>query len=158
LLSFYTRYGALNPYAMYYGLVSIGLGLVWFVALTACELLYKVTGGRLDPKRRIPVFLSHVWGTLLMLFTGCFPRVENGNIVRDFHERREKNARLAFVASHSPPPPRRGAKVLLYIRGIAYRRGSISIPPCSRNLTVLQNRIIRSRAQFSHSAIVPPLI
>ena len=86
-LAFDTKFGALNPFAIYYGLVSIGLGLVWFAALTLCEVMYKVTGGRVDTRRRIPVFLSHVWGTLLMLFTGCFPKIENGNIVRDFHKR-----------------------------------------------------------------------
>lgn len=86
-LAFNTKYGALNPYAIYYGLVSIGLGLVWFVALTLSQLFYKVTGGRLDRRRRIPVFCSHVWGTLLMLFTGCFPRIENGEIIKEFHKR-----------------------------------------------------------------------
>jgi hypothetical protein len=87
VLAFDTKFGALNPFAIYYGLVSIGLGLVWFAALTICDILYRITGGKLDRNRRIPVFLSHVWGTLLMLFTGCFPKVVNGDIVRDFHKR-----------------------------------------------------------------------
>ena len=82
-----TKLGALNPYAIYYGLVSIALGLVWFVALTFSQLLYKLTGGRLDKKRRLPVFFSHVWGTLLLLFTGSFPKVENWNVIQDFHKR-----------------------------------------------------------------------
>lgn len=77
----------MNPFAIYYGLVSIGLGLVWFAALSLCELMYKVTGDQIDKKRRIPVFLSHVWGTLLMTFTGCRPKVVNGDIIRDFHKR-----------------------------------------------------------------------
>jgi hypothetical protein len=86
-LAFNTKFGALNPFAIYYGLVSIGLGLIWFMALSACQLMYTLTGNRVDKKRRIPVFLSHVWGTLLMTFTGCFPRVENGAIVKNFHKR-----------------------------------------------------------------------
>ena len=86
-LAFDTRFGALNPFAIYYGLVSIGLELVWFAALTICEGLYRITGGKIDRRRRIPVFLSHVWGTLLMLLTGCFPKIDNGDIVRDFHRR-----------------------------------------------------------------------
>ena len=86
-LAFNTKFGALNPFAIYYGLVSIGLGLIWFMALSACQLMYKLTGNRVDRKRRIPVFLSHVWGTLLMTFTGCFPKVENGDIVKNFHKR-----------------------------------------------------------------------
>ena len=87
ILAFNTKYGALNPFAIYYGLTSITLGLVWFAALTCCQILYKVTGDRVDRRRRIPVFLSHVWGTLLMLFTGCFPKIENGDIIKKFHER-----------------------------------------------------------------------
>mmetsp|Transcript_3054 Transcript_3054/g.6705 ORF Transcript_3054/g.6705 Transcript_3054/m.6705 type:complete len:363 (-) Transcript_3054:247-1335(-) len=97
-LSFNTKYGALNPYAIYYGLVSIGLGLVWFVALMLNSLLYKITWNRVDKKRRIPVFLGHVWGTLLMLFTGCFPKIENGGIIKEFH----KSGRKAmFVSNHN---------------------------------------------------------
>ena len=97
-LAFNTKYGALNPFAIYYGLVSIGLGLIWFVALTCTQLFYKLTGGKIDKKRRIPVFCSHVWGTLLMAFTGCFPKIENGNIIKDFH----KSGRKAmFVSNHN---------------------------------------------------------
>lgn len=87
LLAFNTKFGALNPFAIYYGLVSIALGLVWFVALTFSQLFYKLTGERLDKRRRLPVFFSHVWGTLLMLFTGCFPKVENWDVIREFHKR-----------------------------------------------------------------------
>ena len=98
LFAFNTKYGALNPFAIYYGLVSIGLGLIWFVALTLSQLFYKLTGGRLDLKRGIPVFCSHVWGTLLMAFTGCFPKIENGDIVKEFH----KSGRKAmFVSNHN---------------------------------------------------------
>lgn len=98
LLAFNTNYGALNPFAIYYGLTSIVLGLVWFVALTFSQLLYKITGNRIDKKRRLPVFLSHVWGTLLMLFTGCFPKIENGDIVKEFHQSGRK---AMFVSNHN---------------------------------------------------------
>lgn len=87
LLVFNTKFGALNPFAIYYGLVSIGLGLVWFVALTFCQFFYELTGGRFDEKRRLPVFCSQVWGTLLMLFTGCFPQIENWDAIREFHKK-----------------------------------------------------------------------
>mmetsp|Transcript_5483 Transcript_5483/g.9823 ORF Transcript_5483/g.9823 Transcript_5483/m.9823 type:complete len:355 (-) Transcript_5483:188-1252(-) len=97
-LAFNTKYGALNPYAIYYGLVSIGLGLVWFVALTLCQIFYKITGNKIDKKRRMPVFLGQCWGTLLMLFTGCFPKIENADIIKEFH----KSGRTAmFVSNHN---------------------------------------------------------
>jgi len=97
-LAFNTKYGALNPFAIYYGLVSIGLGLVWFVALLLSQLFYKITLNKVDTKRRLPVFLGHVWGTLLMLFTGCFPQTENWEIIKELH----KSGRTAmFVSNHN---------------------------------------------------------
>lgn len=87
IFSFNTKFGALNPYAIYHGLVSIALGLVWFVALSFAKLFYTLTGNKLDKKRRIPVFCSHVWGTLLLFFTGSFPTVENGDVIKEFHKR-----------------------------------------------------------------------
>lgn len=98
LFAFDTKYGALNPFAIYYGLVSIALGLVWFAGLTLSQLFYKITFNKVDTKRRIPVFLGHVWGTLLMLFTRCFPKIENREIIKEFH----KSGRTAmFVSNHN---------------------------------------------------------
>jgi hypothetical protein len=48
--SFNTKYGALNPYAIYYGLTSIFLGLFWYVALTGIHFLYFITRGRIDKR------------------------------------------------------------------------------------------------------------
>lgn len=71
---------------------------MWFFALTLSQLFYKITGGRVDKKRRLPVFLGHVWGTLLMLLTGCFPTIVNGEIIKEFH----KSGRTAmFVSNHN---------------------------------------------------------
>lgn len=97
-LSFNTKYGALNPFAIYYGLTSIALGLVWFAALSIMQIFYKLTGDRFDKRRRIPVFLSHVWGTCLMALTGCFPKVENWQIIKEFHK---SNRKAMFVSNHN---------------------------------------------------------
>jgi len=68
------------------------------VAITASQLFYKVTGERFDKKRRIPVFFGHVWGYLLMLLTGCIPKIENNDIIKEFH----KSGRKAmFVSNHN---------------------------------------------------------
>jgi hypothetical protein len=48
LFAFDTKYGALNPFAIYYGLVAIFFGIPWFVALSLCQFLYFVTGRKLD--------------------------------------------------------------------------------------------------------------
>lgn len=46
--AFDTKFGALNPFAIYYGLVAIILGIPWTVTLTFCKLLYFVTRGKID--------------------------------------------------------------------------------------------------------------
>ena len=46
--AFDTKYGALNPFAIYYGLTAIVLGIPWYLALTLCQLFYKITGNRID--------------------------------------------------------------------------------------------------------------
>ena len=88
-LAFNTKYGALNPFAIYYGITSIVLGLVWFVALSFMQLVYKITGDRFDRKRRIPVFLGHCWGTALLALTGSFPKIEKRKIIKEFNKRYE---------------------------------------------------------------------
>lgn len=47
-LAFNTKYGALNPFAIYYGVTAILLGLPWLAALTFCQVLYIITGNRID--------------------------------------------------------------------------------------------------------------
>jgi len=84
LFSFKTKYGALNPYAIFYGLFAILLGIPWFIALTFCQLMYKITNNRWDPQRFMPVALSQLWGTLLTFFTYCYPKIENRQILVDF--------------------------------------------------------------------------
>ena len=97
-LAFDTKYGALNPYAIYYGLTSIALGLVWSVALTMAQLFYFVTRGKLDTRRRLPVFLSHIWGTCLLRLTRNYPVIENREVLLDFYK---KNKAAMFVGNHN---------------------------------------------------------
>jgi hypothetical protein len=52
ILTFNTPIGALNPFAIYYGLTSLVLGIPWFIALKSCQFLYWITGGRFDKKVR----------------------------------------------------------------------------------------------------------
>ncbi|CAB9530844.1 sn-glycerol-3-phosphate acyltransferase 1, chloroplastic [Seminavis robusta] len=95
--AFDTKYGALNPFAIYYGLVSISLGIPWFFALMFCKFLYFVTRGKIDKQRRLPVFLSHVWGTTLMRLTGCYPKMINREILKDYFKKEDC---CMFVANH----------------------------------------------------------
>jgi hypothetical protein len=86
LFAFNTKYGGLNPFAIYYGLVSILLGIPWYIALSFCQLLYTITGNRWDRKRRVPITINHLWGICLMRLTNCFPKMENVDILRDFYK------------------------------------------------------------------------
>jgi hypothetical protein len=85
-LSFSTKYGALNPYAIYYGLVAISLGIPWFIALSACQFLYFITGGRVDKMRRLPIFFSHLWGVVLGRLTNTIPKFEGRDILKKFYK------------------------------------------------------------------------
>jgi len=100
ILSFGTKYGRLNPFAIYYGTVAILLGLPWFVGLTICQLFYKVTGNRLDKNKRLPHFISHLWGMSLLRLSRSFPKIEGEeNLTKFFSEDNDRAA--MFVANHN---------------------------------------------------------
>jgi len=84
MFTFKTKYGYLNPFAIYYGVTSILLGLPWFVVLTMCQILYKVTNGRWDKMKAVPIFFSTMWGNLLLRFTRSYPVIENKDILDKF--------------------------------------------------------------------------
>jgi 1-acyl-sn-glycerol-3-phosphate acyltransferase len=48
-------------------------------------------------QRRIPVFLSHVWGIALMRLTRCYPTMKNLDILQRFYQDRRP---AMFVANH----------------------------------------------------------
>ena len=84
--AFNTKYGALNPFAIYYGFVAIALGIPWYCALSLYQVFAWVTRGKLDPQRRIPIFITQVWGTTLLHLTRCYPKMENADILRKFYQ------------------------------------------------------------------------
>ena len=79
------KYGVLNLYGIWYGLVAIGFGLPWLAALTMYQFFTIVTRGKFDKQRFIPTLFNHIWGTLLMRFTRSYPRVEGLGILKDFY-------------------------------------------------------------------------
>lgn len=85
-LGFKTKYGYLNPYAIYYGVTSILLGIPWFIALNFCQLLYKISGNKLDKLKRLPTFFSQVWGVTLMRLTRSYPDVVGLDILDKFYK------------------------------------------------------------------------
>ena len=83
-LSFKTKYGYLNPFAIYYGLTAILLGLPWFVALNICQLIYAVSRNKLDKFKRLPTTVSHIWGVLLLILTRSYPEIVNKEKLDNF--------------------------------------------------------------------------
>lgn len=81
-LAFKTKYGYLNPFAIYYGVTSILLGIPWFIALNLCQLLYAITGNRADKFKRLPTFFSQLWGETLMKLTRSTPVIEGKEILQ----------------------------------------------------------------------------
>lgn len=97
-LSFKTKYGYLNPFAIYYGVTSILLGIPWFFALCFCQILYKIAGERVDKFKRLPTFFSHVWGTVLLRLTRSYPEIQGKEILDKFFE---ENRAAMLVANHN---------------------------------------------------------
>ena len=84
--AFYTKYGALNPYAIYVALVSIFLGIPWFLAQCCLQLFYTVTRNKIDKQRRISILCSHIWGTTLMTLTRNWPKLEGREKLQEFYK------------------------------------------------------------------------
>jgi len=97
-LAFQTPLGALNPFGIYWGLVSIGLGLFWFAGMELCRLFYLLTFNMIDKNRRIPVTISHIWGVLLLRLSRSYPEIENRQVLREMYK---KHKGAMFVANHS---------------------------------------------------------
>ena len=85
-LIFKTKFGYLNPFAIYYGITSILLGIPWFAVLTMCQFMYKITNNKWDKMKRVPIFFSHIWGYLLLRLTNCMPEVEGLDILEKFYK------------------------------------------------------------------------
>lgn len=52
----------------------------------------------MDKMRRIPIFLSQIWGTVLMRLTRSFPTIEGREILEKYYK---ENRAAMFVANHN---------------------------------------------------------
>jgi hypothetical protein len=84
--TFNTKFGALNPYACYYGITSILLGIPWFCAMCMCQFFYAITGNRIDRNRWLPIRITQIWGTTLLTLTRNWPKLENRDILLKFYK------------------------------------------------------------------------
>lgn len=83
-LSFKTKFGYLNPFAIYYGLTAIVWALPWFTALTMCQFMYKITNNKWDKMRRVPIFCGHIWINIVLRLTNSMPEIEGLDILKKF--------------------------------------------------------------------------
>ncbi|GKY97542.1 hypothetical protein MPSEU_000712400 [Mayamaea pseudoterrestris] len=93
-----TPFGALNPFGLYYGTVSVLLGIPWFIAMTCLQFLYFVTRGKFDTKRQLPIWISQLWGESLMRLTRMWPKITNKEILQEFYK---QNRAAMIVANHN---------------------------------------------------------
>jgi len=97
-LAFKCKYGALNPFAIYYGVTAILLGLPWLFELMLTKLLYTVTRGKIDSMKAIPVFFSHIWGVTLLHLSRSVPKIVGKEKLHEFYK---QNRSAMFVANHN---------------------------------------------------------
>jgi 1-acyl-sn-glycerol-3-phosphate acyltransferase len=95
--SFKTKFGYLNPYAIFYGVTSILLGIPWFIALNLCQLMYAISD-KFDKMKWYPSLFSHMWGVALMNLTRSNPKITGQEILDKFMS--EGRAAM-FVANHN---------------------------------------------------------
>jgi len=97
-----TPIGALNPFAVYYFFISVGLGIPWVVLCRTWQFIHWITGNRFDPKRKIPIFIGHCWGMTLMRLTRCYPVIKNREVVTEYFKKNggEESKSAMFVANH----------------------------------------------------------
>mmetsp|Transcript_15686 Transcript_15686/g.24412 ORF Transcript_15686/g.24412 Transcript_15686/m.24412 type:complete len:346 (+) Transcript_15686:136-1173(+) len=91
----------LNIFGFYYGFMAISLGFIWYAALTLCQIQRKLFPN-IDKNRRVPNFVSHLWGTVLMHLTRCMPKVEGRENLEELYQPGTKKFKkpVMFVANH----------------------------------------------------------
>ena len=72
-LTFNTPIGALNPFAIYYGLMSLFLGVPWFIALKLLQCMYFITGGRFDKNVSLWWVMRHQASAFAVLVDNTTP-------------------------------------------------------------------------------------
>lgn len=73
-LTFNTPIGALNPFAIYYGIMSLVLGAPWFLSTKLYQFMSFLTRGRFDPKVRDEYF-PETGSLILKLWPGNTQRI-----------------------------------------------------------------------------------
>jgi len=93
----------LNWFGAFWGFVGVSLGFVWWSSLALCQAFQFLTRQRLDRQRCIPVHVTHLWGTLVLRLTNCYPVITGKNNLKTIYKRDSKTKErkpVMFVANH----------------------------------------------------------
>lgn len=100
----------MNLYGLFYGVLGISLGLIWWSSLMLLEGFYKLCppwknkdkDNIIDPHRWLPTTISYLWGFAVLSLTGCLPKVEGKENLKLLYDKENKKYRSAmFVANHT---------------------------------------------------------
>lgn len=94
----------LNWYGAIWGIIGVSLGFLWWAALSACQAFQFVTRHKFDRQRRLPVEIGHLWGTIVLRLTNCYPVIRGKENLKTVYNRdKETKTRkpVMFVANHA---------------------------------------------------------
>ena len=94
----------LNWFGAIWGVIGVSLGFFWWTGLVFCQVFQLLTRKKLDPQWRLPVEVSHLWGTTVLRLTGCYPIIygkENLKNIYNTNQETGKRTPVMFVANHS---------------------------------------------------------
>lgn len=94
----------LNIFGVLFGIIGVSLGFLWWLGLAFCQLFQFVTRQKFDPYWRLPVEISHLWGTLTLRLTNCYPVITGKENLKEIYKKDKETGKanpVMFVANHS---------------------------------------------------------
>lgn len=95
----------LNWYGVIWGIIGVSLGFFWWAGLAFCQVFQFLTRQKFDPQWRLPVEVGHLWGTVVLRLTNCYPVVSGKENLKAIYKRDKKAEKTSpgvmFVANHS---------------------------------------------------------
>mmetsp|Transcript_16099 Transcript_16099/g.39429 ORF Transcript_16099/g.39429 Transcript_16099/m.39429 type:complete len:222 (+) Transcript_16099:129-794(+) len=94
----------LNWYGTIFGIIGVSLGFVWWASLAAYQGFQSLTRQKFDRQRRVPVEFGHLWGTIVLRLTNCYPVISGKKNLKAIYKRdkeTKKRKPVMFVANHA---------------------------------------------------------
>jgi len=94
----------LNWYGAIFGIIGVSLAFFWWSGLLLCQAFQFLTRQKFDSQRRLPVEVGHLWGTIVLKLTNCYPVItgkENLKAIYKGDSKTKEKKPVMFVANHS---------------------------------------------------------